>query len=174
MDLQKEILREHSRKQMLKIADYVGNDPSRFKTLVEVYLAGPYRVTQRGAWPLSLCVERHPELIKPHLNIILKYLNKPGIHDAVKRNTMRLLQFVEIPKRFHGIVADLCFIYLTNKSEPVAVKVFAMSALLPIIQDKPELCRELKIILEEQFPYGSAGFRSRAGKVLRTIAPLQN
>ena len=52
MDLKKAILKEHSRAQAAKIADYVGNNEARFKELVHVYLAGPYRITQRAAWPL--------------------------------------------------------------------------------------------------------------------------
>ena len=81
MDLQKEILKEHSKAQAHKLAGYVGNNPSRFKFLVEVYLAGPYRVTQRAAWPLSICAERHPDLIIPHLKKLLNFLSKPCIHD---------------------------------------------------------------------------------------------
>jgi hypothetical protein len=169
MDLRTEILKEHSKAQAHKIADYVGSNTKRFEALIEVYLAGPYRVTQRAAWPLSLCVERHPNLIEPHLKKVLDYLKKQGIHDAVKRNTMRLLQFTTVPKRNHDQVVNLCFDYLQRKLEPVAVKAFSMTVLSKIIQDKPELQKELKIILEDQLPFASPAFRVRAMKILRGI-----
>ena len=166
MDLQKVILKEHSRAQATKIADYVGDNTALFKELVEVYLNGPYKITQRAAWPLSLCVENYPKLIKPHLGRILAFLDKPGIHNAVKRNTLRLLQFVTIPKQYHGRVADICFNYLQDKKEPVAVKVFSMTVLSNIIINEPDLRRELRIILEDQLPYASPGYLSRARKIL--------
>lgn len=169
MDLTKALLKEHSKAQMTKIVDYVGQNKARFKVLVEVYLAGPYRVTQRAAWPLSYCVERHPSLVIPHLKRLLDFLNKPGIHDAVKRNTLRLLQYCELPKRLHGRVADLCFQYLQNKREPIAVKAFSLTVLQRIVEVQPELGTELKIIIEDQLPYASPAFRSRAMKVLKGI-----
>lgn len=169
MDLTKTLLKEHSKAQMTKIVDYVGKNDTRFKVLVEVYLAGPYRVTQRSAWPLSYCVERHPGLVKPHLKRLLDFLDKPGIHNAVKRNTLRLLQYVDLPKRLHGRVADLCFQYLQSKGEPVAVKAFSLTVLQRIVEVEPELGAELKIIIEDQLPYASPAFRSRAMKVLKVI-----
>jgi hypothetical protein len=60
MDLRKAILKGHTRDQATKIADYVGNNEALFKELVDVYLAGPYRITHRAAWPLSICVECYP------------------------------------------------------------------------------------------------------------------
>ena len=87
MNLVEEILREHSKKQKDKIVNYVGNDPKRFAQIVEVFLQGPYRVTQRAAWPLSYCVEKYPDLLKPHFRKIFKQLAKENIHDSVNRNT---------------------------------------------------------------------------------------
>lgn len=170
MDLKKEILKEHSKKQADKIVKYVGNDSSRFKALVDVFLAGPYRVTQRAGWPLSICVEMHPALASPHLTRLLNHLSKPGIHDSVKRNTLRILQFIEIPKRLHGKVADICFSFLTDKQEPIAVQVFSMSALECVAETNPELKRELKIIIEDHLPFASAGYLSRARKVLKNLS----
>ncbi|HEY0742488.1 MAG TPA: hypothetical protein VGD40_13530 [Chryseosolibacter sp.] len=170
MNLREELLKEHSKRQAEKIIKYVGNDPSRFKMLVDVFLAGPYRVTQRAGWPLSGVAERYPQLVKPHLPELLKHLSKPGIHDSVKRNTIRLLQHVEIPKKLHGQVADICFSYLTSNEEPIAVRVFAMSVLERIARENPELKRELQIIIEDHLPFASAAYLSRARKVLKNLS----
>jgi hypothetical protein len=169
MDLKKEILKGHTKAQANKIINYVGNNPERFENLVEVFLAGPYRVTQRAGWPLSYCVENHPELIQPHLKKILDNLKKPGIHDAVKRNTVRLLQFVEIPKRYHGQATDICFGYLTNTKEPIAIRVFAMTVLANIARSHPELKSELRIVIEDNLAYASPAFISRSRKVFKAL-----
>ncbi len=169
MDLRNAIALEHSRAQAVKIARYIGDDRVRFKDLIDIYLDGPYRITQRAAWVISICVERYPQLIVPHLTKLINHLSNSGIPDAAKRNTVRILQFVEIPKRNVGKVATICFKFLQDTREPVAVKVFSMSVLAKIAVVEPALKSELRIIIEDQLPYASAGFRSRARKVLKEI-----
>lgn len=168
MNLKKELERNHSKALTNKIVAYVGPDPDRFKSLIDTFLAGPHRVTQRAAWPLSYCVMKHPFLINPHYGRVLKMLGKPGIHDAVKRNIVRLLQFVDIPSRQQGKVIDLCF-RLMDPKEPIAVRAFSMTVLGNLARQHPELKQELKFVIEEQLPYGSAGYISRAKKVLHQL-----
>jgi hypothetical protein len=169
MNLIKLILSAHSKAMKDKVVKYVGSDAERFKELVNVFLAGPYRVTQRAAWPLSYCVDQHPTLIKPHLKTVLNYLSKPDIHDSVKRNTIRLLQGIGIPKSLQGKAANICFEYLSNPKEPIAVRVFSMTVLANIAKENPELKNEIIPIIEDQLPFGSAGFRSRGAKVLKVL-----
>jgi len=174
MDIRKLLLQQHSKANANKIADYVGNNRARFKQLVTLYLAGPGKITQRASWPLSICAERNPSIVLSHLKVLLDYLTTPGLHNAAKRHTMRLLQFVDLPKRSHGRVISISFRYVQDKSEPVAIKVFAMTVLGRLIKELPELKRELRIIIEDQLPYSSAGFISRARKVIKELdAPMQ-
>lgn len=169
MDLQKQILKEHSKANRDRITTYVGINKKRFADLIDVYLAGPYRVTQRAAWPLAYCVEQHPELISPHYKKLLAFVAKPNAPVAVKRNTMRLLQFVEVPKKFYGAVADIAFNFLNDKKETVAVQVFAMTVLSNLVKHEPALANELRTIIEDRLPFGTAGFRSRGVKILKGL-----
>ena len=50
MDLRAELLEEHSKRQALRVADYIGNDPERFADLMCLFFGNEYRVTQRAAW----------------------------------------------------------------------------------------------------------------------------
>ena len=161
--------KEHSKVQCDWIVKYVGYDPGRFRELVDVFLAGPYRITQRAAWPLGYCVERQPQLIRPHLKTLIKNLKRPGLHDSVKRNTIRLMQFITIPGSLQGQAASICFDLFRDPKEPVAVRVFSMSVLARIAEDQPELKNELRIMIEDQLPFGSAAFLSRARKVLKQL-----
>jgi len=169
MNLEKEILKEHSKRQRDRIVAYIGKDKKRFSTLVDVFLGGPYRVTQRASWPLSMVAEHHPELFTPHLKKIIGNLKKPGLHDAVKRNTVRLLLFTKIPGTLQGIVVDLCFSFLQNPKESIVVHVFSMTLLARIAKTQPELKKELCIIIEDRLPYAGPAFRSRGYKTLREL-----
>ena len=169
MNIVQEVLREHSKAMCDRVVRYVGDNPRHFEQLVAVFLKGPYRVTQRAGWPLSYCAQHHPNLIKPHLKRIIKNLETPGLHDSVKRNTVRLLQFVDIPKSMQGAAATVCFKFLSNPKEPVAVRVFSMSVLANITRKQPALRNELRINIEDQLPYATAGFMSRARAVLKEL-----
>jgi len=169
MNLREEILKEHSKKQTNKIIKWVGGDQKKFDQLVELFLMGEYRVTQRAGWSLSYIAIAHPALISKHLKKLLVNLDKPELHNAVIRNTLRLLQFVKIPKALQGMAADTCFRLFNDKKQPVAIHVFSMSVLGNLCIDYPELKQELKLSIEAQYPYGSAGFKSRARKVMKQL-----
>lgn len=169
MNLRAEILKEHSKQQTNRIIKWIGKDQKKFDELVSLFLKGEYRVTQRAGWPLSNIAIEHPALISKHLKKLLLNMQQPGLHNAVLRNTLRLLQFVKIPKSLQGHAAETCFQLFTDKKQPVAVHVFSMSVLGNLCMDYPELKQELKLCIEEQLPYASAGFRSRARKVMKQI-----
>lgn len=169
MNLKEAILKEHSKNQCKRIVAFIGNNPSRFSELVNLFMSGPYRVTQRAAWPLSCCVENNPMLIEPHLKELLNYSTKPSAPQAVKRNIVRLLQFIEIPKRLQALTTEICFQLFSNKKEPIAVRVFSMTVLSNLAKKLPELKNELIPLIEDQLPYGSAGFISRGRKMLKEL-----
>lgn len=169
MDIERELLKAHSKLQANKVADYVGDNALHFKRLISIFLAGPYRLTQRAAWPISICVDRHPELLSPHLKTVVSMLNKPNLHDAVKRNVVRMLQVVSIPKSLHGKITEICFGYLLNKKEAIAIRVFSMTVLCRIVKEHEDMKRELLLAIEDQLPYASAAFQSRARKVAKEL-----
>ena len=125
-------------------------------------------VIQRAAWVFSKCIDIEVELVKPHIGILLDNLNNTP-SDAVKRNTLRVLQNVELPEEHWDQAVDKCFAYLEDRKEAVAIQVFAMTILANIVSHYPELKNELKILLEDRMEYGSAGFQSRAKKILKQL-----
>ena len=169
MNLREEILKEHSKKQAAKIEKWIGRDQKKYDALVKLFLKGEYRVTQRAGWPMSNIAIRQPKLIHKHLKSLLRNAQQPGLHNAVLRNTVRLLQFVDIPKSLHGLAAETCFQLFNDKRQPVAIKVFSMTVLGRLCKNYPDLIPELKLCIEEHLPYASAGFLSRAKKVMKEI-----
>jgi hypothetical protein len=169
MNLSATIEKEHSKTQCDKIVRYVGDNADRFAELMQLFLNGEYRITQRAAWPMSYCVRLHPDLIKPYFGKILPLLQKPGVHNAVVRNIVRLLQFVTIPKRYHGQLMDTCFTFIASNDAAIAIKAFSLTILENLSNEYPDIKPELKLVIEERWPYESAAFKSRARKVLKKI-----
>lgn len=79
----------------------------------------------------------------------------------VKRNSIRLMEDIDIPEKFHGEVMNICFGYLESPAEPLAVKVFSMSVLAKLAKEYPEIKTELKLIIEDQLPHQTAGFKKQ-------------
>ena len=167
MDLEKALLKEHSKAQTDKIINWVGKDKQRFAEMMRLFFTGEYRLTQRAAWPMSNCVITHPELIKPYFGKLIKLMKQPGIHDAVKRNIVRLLQEIEIPKKYQGEVMTVCFDFIANPNQPAAVKAFSLTVLEHLAADYPEIIPELKLIIEERWEHEKPAFRQRARGILR-------
>src|ERR1700761_6101534 len=114
MDILQSLRKEHSKKQTDRIVAFVGSDKERFGVLIGLFFGGEYRITQRAAWPLSYCVRAHPSLIAPYFKQLLDNLQRSDIPVAVVRNTVRLLQDVTIPTKFHGRVMSICFDFIQS------------------------------------------------------------
>ena len=174
MNLQKALESANSRLSTDTSVAWVGTHPARFAQLVEYFLKGNVNVQVRAAWPLSYCVERHPRLALPHLAQFIRQLQKPGLHDAAKRSIVRLLQFVDIPSRLQGAAANACFAFVADPGQAPAIRAFAMTVAENLAKTNPELQRELALILEDQLPYATPAFVSRARKILKRVTTMDH
>jgi hypothetical protein len=166
MDIRQALMAEHSKQQTMAIVEYIGDDAQRFAELMKLFFAGDYRLTQRAAWPMNYCAERHPKLILPYLPKLLDCLERDDMHDAVKRNVVRLLQYIEIPKRLTGRVYSHCVDLIDDTFQPAAVRAFALTVAARIAKSEPDLMNELRLIVSKHLPHTTAAFQKRAREVL--------
>jgi len=166
MDLLAALTEEHSKAQCNKIVAYIGNDKKRFAELMKLFFEGEYRITQRAAWPMSYCVRKHPQLINPYVKKLLDKLANPKEGDAVLRNTVRLLQDVEVPEKFHGKLMTVCFDFIQTNETAVAIKAFSLTILKNLSKKYPDIIPEVKTIIEERWDNETAAFRARAKNFL--------
>jgi hypothetical protein len=165
MDIREALLEVHSKAQAEKIATYVGEDEKRFAELIKHLLGPVYRISQRAAWPVSYCIERNPELVKPYFNVLIKQLERDDTHAAVRRNVARLFQFVDVPARYHGRLFDACYNLLDDADQPVAVRVFSMTVAAKLAKDSPELLAEIDLVAAKHPSLMTPGMRSRMRRV---------
>lgn len=169
MNLREEILKEHSRRQALKIAGWIGNDKKRFSRLIDIFLHDEYHVAQRSGYPLSMVAEKYPGLAEESIHLLVKRLYDEGTHPAVRRNVMRMLQFIPIPKKLHAKVLNFCFEYLSDPNETIAVRCFSMSVLGKLSKEYPEIKNEAELVIQGALKNSTAGLRARAKKVLKEL-----
>ena len=170
MILREALLEEHSKLQVEKIIRWIGSDTTRIEHLIDLFLHDNQRVVQRAAWVVSGVAAAHPDLILPHLPALVKRVQDEGIHDAVKRNVFRLLQFTELPEAIHGDLMNCCFDAVADPREALAIRAFAMTVLARLTQTYAELTNELKIILEDALQQEQApSFKNRGKKILQQL-----
>lgn len=172
MDIQGTLESGHSKEITIEIADYVGISSERFAALMDCFFSDTKMISQRASWAVGLCGERHPELINPYLDRMLDLLEQP-VHNAIKRNTVRIMADMEVPEELLGKAAEICFKLLDDPKAAIAVRVFSMSVLFNIVKREPDLAGELRIVLEDHYPHGSAGFKSRSRKILKALSKYE-
>jgi hypothetical protein len=169
MNIREELLKEHSKEQATKIADYACASKRNFKQLMECFFDKEYRVAQRAAWSVSIATSKNLGMIQPYIKTIVHQLQNENVHDAVRRNSARILQHVAIPEALHGEVMNACFHFIETPSTPVAIKVFSLTTLFNLSETYPEIKPELKLLIEEIAVNETAAFKSRGRKILSKL-----
>lgn len=167
--LTQQILAEHSKAQTMRIVKWVGHDADRLAVLMDIFLGDVYRLTQRASWAVRYVGENAPELMAPWLPKMVERLRAPGIHDAVKRNVLNVFEPLDIPQNLQEDLTDLCFNYLADPKEALAIRCAGMTILEKTCRGIPELQSELRLLIEEQMDGGTAGFKSRGKRILKAL-----
>ncbi|HEY6974752.1 MAG TPA: hypothetical protein VH396_00605, partial [Chitinophagaceae bacterium] len=136
---------------------------------MQCFLANEYRLAQRAAWSVSWAARKKPELIKPYIKDLVAQLSRTDVHNAVIRNSVRVLEETEIPESLHGDVMNACFGFIEKPSVPVAIKAFSLTTLFNLSKYYPEIKGELKLIIENNWNNESAAFKSRGKKILSAL-----
>jgi hypothetical protein len=171
MNIKEELLKEkiQTRTQALAIAEYASSSPTHFKELINCFLADKYRLAQRAAWSVSWAARKKPELIEPYVKDLVAQLSRTDVHDAIIRNSVRVLEAIEIPEELHGDVMNACFAFIEKTSTPVAIKAFSLTTLFNLSKIYPEIKSELKLLIQNNWDNETAAFKNRGKKILAAI-----
>lgn len=157
-----------SKKELLVIVDDYLKNPQKIKQLFHLFLGKDKQQTQKASWVLLHCFDQNNVLLQDYIPTLVKE-TLCSKTPTIKRNLLRILQFAPLTIEQYPELIDFCFGILLDKSEPIAIQVFGMTVLFNMIQSEPDLCKELQIIIEDQIPYASAGYKSRGKKILQKI-----
>jgi hypothetical protein len=172
MNIKTELLADprHSKFIAMRIADYACTSDATFKELMHCFLSDDFRLAQRAAYSVSLASKQKPEAIEPYVGVLVSQLKRTDIHDAVIRNSARILEDISIPEEFHGELMDACFALVQNRQTAIAIRAFSLTILYNLCKIYPEIKNELRVIIEESMEFETPAFRSRGKKILKYIA----
>ncbi|MDX2172826.1 MAG: hypothetical protein SFY56_06885 [Bacteroidota bacterium] len=170
MNIKATLEQSQSKANVLKIIEYIGDDVTRFKELITLFLGTDSLLIQRAAWPLSYVVIQNPKLIKPYFGKFVKILNKEGNHAAVNRNLLKIMEEVEIPQKYQSQLFDTCIKIITNPANAIACIAFAITVATKICKPYKELSNEFIIVLKHLQSYEQAPAISvRIKKAYKTL-----
>lgn len=170
MDIRSALESRYETGLMPRIAGYIGDDPSRFGDLMKLVFGDEALLAKRASWVIPHCTERYPHLIQPYLAELVNNLAKPDLNDSIARSTVKILaELDEIPEDLQGVALQHCFDLLLDPKTAVAIQVHAMQTIFNISRNEPDLLGELREVIGERMPYGTAGFKARGRRLLKDI-----
>lgn len=126
-------------------------------------------VARKAAWVLNHSFDNGNRFIKDYAEQLTSILKLTNDH-ALKRNILRVFQFIEIPTDQESEVVDLCFSIVVNDKEKVAARAFGLTVLHNLTIKYKELKNELIFACEEVIKSNSSGLSYRAKKILKSIS----
>jgi hypothetical protein len=100
---------------------------------------------------------------------MIDLLNKP-VHDALKRNTVRIFQYIDVKQKLHPKLIDASFRLIQSKKEAIAVRCFSMVILAKMCQKYPELTKELRAAIIPIREDSSAGMKAAIRKIEKILS----
>lgn len=152
-----------------KIAAYAASSANRFDALMQCFLSNEYRLQQRASWCVSLAVQNNNKHIEPYIGTLVQQLSRKDVPNAIYRNSLRILQYIEVPQTYTGELINACFNFVETPGTPVAIKAFALTVLGNLAVSVPEIKPEIKLVIEFKIGYESAAFKVRAREVLKKL-----
>ena len=170
-------LKQHLRGRNLKwnwdsITKHCIEHPKSIQQIVDYCVDEEAIVCQNAGAVLGKIVDLDKKILLPYFGQMLRNL-KSNPHDAVKRASMRVWQFAEIPEKLEGEIFDQAMKYVADKNEAIAIRAFGMTAARKVCQKYPELAQELlpfvEVMVDQKL---SAGIVSRGKKELKILNGL--
>ena len=169
------------RENRLKYANMVLEDMSLFPKLMDILFMVDDKVSCKAAWVFEFVCAEYLYAIIPYLNTFTNNLKKIRFDSAV-RPVAKVCEFIahdyyskkpntlqETLTPIHReLIVEACFDWLISDHK-VAPKAYSMETLYLFGKDNSWIHTELALILEQDFPTQSAGFKVRAKRTLKKI-----
>ncbi|PWJ59353.1 hypothetical protein CLV98_102186 [Dyadobacter jejuensis] len=154
----------------MQVAQYAAQGPEHFQELMDCFLSADPLLAQRAAWSVGFVTDLNPSLITPFVGTLVAQLSRTDVHQAVVRNSARILAEQEIPEEYHGQLLNRSFELVASNQAPIAVKAYALTILHHLSTSYPDIVPELEMIIRDRMEFETAAFRSRGKRILKSIA----
>jgi hypothetical protein len=166
MELKNLVKNAKSKKTMMQIAERAIESPSELLELVNYSNSKDDAYFYSASWALSLVSDSNKDLLMPHIASLLQTIQSCQ-HLGLKRNLMKVLQNIDIPKNLVFEIGDTCLGFLKNNKATIAVKAYAVTTLEHLLIIETCFHEETLFELEKQMIHATPAFKARAVKYLK-------
>lgn len=171
MNLEKLIDPFPIKEEAILIAKSIAENPSYIKDLWKICISDK-KHSWRATWLMDKVYNVAPDLVRLYIPQIIELI--PNLDNESKsRQFLKLVSLEPLPKNISGEFINHCFDLLISNTSAVALKVYAMQILYNFSLQEPDIQNELALIIEEGLENGTAGYCSRAKRILKAISKSQ-
>jgi hypothetical protein len=164
------LTKKASRVNSYKVVTMVGEDYELYKELIGLIVENVSPISEKAAWAMNHCFENGVGFFENYFLEMTQVLSEISYSDSIKRNIVRIFQFIDIPEQFQASIINSCFTLVTDKKSAIAVKAFSLGVLEKMVKLYPELKNELIAVIEDLLPKASSGLKNRGQHILRKLS----
>ena len=163
------LTKKASRLNSYQVVAMVGQDYELYKELIGLIVENVSPISEKAAWAMNHCYENGVGFFEDYFSEMTQVLSEINYSDSIKRNIVRIFQFIDIPEQFQASIINSCFALVTDKKSAIAVKAFSLGVLEKMVKIYPELKNELVAVIEDLLPKASSGLKNRGQHILKRL-----
>ncbi len=143
--------------------------------LVKAAISRDHMLSSRAMWVFAHCSDLDYSNSTKYHKQLIKNLENKNLHNGVIRNTLRLFQQHPVPKNQQAFLLDICFKFISDPLQAIAVRAFAITIVFNISKPYKELLLELYAVLNNlSLADETPGIKSRVKNTIKQINKVLN
>jgi hypothetical protein len=138
----------YEKREFTKYVNYFLKNKQHLEELLSYSLQsdkGQYCIL--ATWVCAHIAEADNTLFVQNYEAIFHFL-KTEKHQSSLRNLMKVMTLLPTPEELEGEMIDLCISFIQNPENKVALQMYSILVLMPILKKYPELIPEIKAIID--------------------------
>lgn len=170
-EIQNIIIQARSKKSIREIAQLAIDDESILKLLLKNIRIEQDRSFYTSSWALCDISEINHTIFNPHIAYIFSTIQNSK-HPGLKRNLMKLMQFVEIPNDLELEIGETCLSYFKDQHETIAVRAYSVTILEQLIPQNMIFNEDVLFEIERQRIQATPALNARTKRYLKKVKKL--
>lgn len=150
-----------------QVIEYVGNDPDRFKELMNGLTDDRPVVRMRSADAMEKVTRHHPELLQAHQASLFQQLHR-ATQQEVRWHLAQVMPRMTWTEEEAADIAHVLTDWIDTETSNIVI-VNSLQAIFDLSAVHPRFRDELRALLETQLEEGSPALKSRSKKLLQKL-----
>jgi len=173
MTLLENLLFEHSKRNIVKIATEIKSNTNKIDELIDLICKDDIIYSARASWVFSQIHKNDGALNDNHYKLIIEFLERTKV-DGIKRNLLSAFETKIGTHNYFGSLINNCFKLIISPKEAVSVKVYSMQIIANACVEYPELKSELLAAIENEINRNTISFKARALRIQKKLMKISN